>query len=66
VSHLYDPPRAFAACAHLALALGGSEVHGLGRYAGLDGWRTHDGRAIPVPEMIAPFRIDPPETGGLG
>jgi L-alanine-DL-glutamate epimerase-like enolase superfamily enzyme len=66
VSHVYDPPRAFAACAHLALALGGDDVHGLARYAGIDAWRTADGRAIPVPELIAPYHIDPPDSGGLG
>lgn len=66
VSHLYDPPRALAACAHLALAIGGEEVHGLARYIGLDAWTSRDGRSIPVPEMIGAYRIDPPETGGLG
>lgn len=66
VSHVYDPPRAFAACAHLALALGDDVVHGLARYPGIDAWTTADGRRVPVPEMISTYRIDPPESGGIG
>ncbi|AKF11437.1 enolase C-terminal domain-like protein [Sandaracinus amylolyticus] len=71
VSHLYDAPRAFAACAHLALALAGapggtSEVHGLARYAGVDQWIDEHGSAIPVPRVIGAFRIERPDGGGLG
>lgn len=66
VSHVYDPPRAFAACAHLALAVGADVVHGLARYPGIDAWTTAEGQRIPVPEMISEYRIDPPESGGIG
>lgn len=67
VSHLYDPPRAFAACAHLALALGGNEIHGLAPYAGLEAWRhAEDGTPIPVPALVGRHGIGTAEEPGLG
>lgn len=71
VSHLFDPPRSFAACCHLALALaggpaGGHEAHGLARYPGLDQWVDEHGAPTPVPRMIGAFRIERPDGGGLG
>lgn len=71
VSHLYDAPRSFAACAHLALALAGEpssagEVHGLARYAGIDQWIDEHGATTPVPRMLGAFRIERPDAGGLG
>lgn len=71
VSHLYDAPRSFAACAHLALALGPSrdgstEVHGLARYAGLDQWIDESSSLIAVPRVVGAYRVEQPDAGGLG
>lgn len=66
VSHLYDGPNSFAACGHLALALGDSEIHGLARYAGLDAWVDHHGEPIAVPGGIDAYRIYHRGTPGLG
>ncbi|MDQ3037602.1 MAG: hypothetical protein M3Y87_34730 [Myxococcota bacterium] len=71
VSHLYDAPRSFAACAHLALALGpaksgAQEVHGLARYAGLDQWIDESSSVIGVPRLVGAFRVEQPDVGGLG
>ena len=71
VSHLYDAPRSFAACAHLALALGPTpggepEVHGLARYAGLDQWIDESSSVIGVPRLVGAYRVEQPDVGGLG
>jgi o-succinylbenzoate synthase len=71
ISHLYDAPRSFAACAHLALSLGPSsnglpEVHGLARYAGLDQWVDETQAVIGVPRLLGAYRIEQPDVGGLG
>lgn len=71
ISHLYDAPRSFAACAHLALALGPSasgvaEVHGLARYAGLDQWIDESATVIGVPRLVGAYRVEQPDVGGLG
>jgi o-succinylbenzoate synthase len=66
VSHAYDPPTTFAACAHLALALDRQEVHGLGPYEGLEAWKTEHGESIAVPAWIGRHRIVLPAGGGLG
>ncbi|MCA9609697.1 MAG: hypothetical protein KC619_29060 [Myxococcales bacterium] len=59
VSHLMEGPIARAACAHLALALGG-EPAGLGEHPGL--LPLSDGLCTP---WIETTWIDPPETPGL-
>jgi O-succinylbenzoic acid--CoA ligase len=40
VSHALDGPIGMAACAELALAIGGDRAVGLDRHAGLDAWQT--------------------------
>lgn len=65
VSHALESPIALAACAHLALAIGAGEIHGLGHHAGLHTF-TAGGRALPVPDWIAPHSIEPSTTAGLG
>ena len=66
VSHLFDPPRAFAACGHLALAVGDEVVHGLASYPGLAAWTADDGAAEDVPRAIGAYRIERSATAGLG
>lgn len=71
ISHLYDAPRSFAACANLALALGPTssgmpEVHGLARYAGLEAWVDETGNPIEVPRLLGAYRIEQSNVGGLG
>ena len=66
ISHLFDPPRAFAACGQLALALGDESVHGLGSYAGLNAWTSASGLAVDVPRAIGPYRIERSTAPGLG
>lgn len=65
VGHLYDPPTAFAAAAHLALAIGGARAHGLGRYPGLESWRDEHGQSLAVPSWIDAHRIVLPTSGGV-
>lgn len=60
VSHLLDGPRAHAAYAALALAMGGGVAHGLGRHPGLAAWE-----AAGAPRAVGPrlaFDVAP----GLG
>lgn len=67
VSHALESPVGVGACAHLALALGADETHGLGRYEGLERFRV-DGDADPIaiPSWLGPCAIDLPPGPGLG
>lgn len=65
LSHALESPVGLAASAHLALAIGGGEIHGLGRWEGLERFEV-GGRAIAVPRWIGAARVVLPELLGLG
>lgn len=67
VSHTLESPVGMAACAHLALALGGGETHGLGRYGGLERFRVGtSSTCIAIPEWLGLCELRRPSTLGLG
>ena len=67
VGHLFEPPRAFAALVHVALALDAAEVHGLSCYPGLESWRSVEGGgSLPVPAFLRGSAADVSATRGLG
>lgn len=65
LSHSLESPIGLAASAHLALAVGGGQIHGLGRWEGLERFEAN-GIAIPVPRWIGAAKITLPELMGLG
>jgi L-alanine-DL-glutamate epimerase-like enolase superfamily enzyme len=58
-SHLLEGPIGTAACAELALALGGAAPAGLAAHPGLTGWRL-------AVEQLAPDRVRAARAPGLG
>lgn len=66
VSHLLDGPIALAACAELALALGGDRAAGLGPHAGLRAWpplpRPWLVRGCVAPRPVAAPAVEPPAS----
>lgn len=65
LSHALESPVGLAASAHLALAVGDGEIHGLGRWEGLERFEV-GGRGIAVPRWIGAARVTLPELPGLG
>lgn len=65
VSHALESPFGMAASAQLALAIGEGEIHGLGRWSGLERFVSID-TPIAVPEWIGTAHITLPSIAGLG
>lgn len=65
VSHALESPVALAAAAHLALAIGAGEIHGLGRWSGLERFVCAE-TPVRVPDWIGVARITLPRCTGLG
>lgn len=60
ISHAFEGPVAFQACAHLALAVGSAGACGLARHAGLDAWPE-------VPDLlVGDNSVDPERQVGSG
>lgn len=66
VGHLFEPPRAFAALAHVALALDPDETHGLAAYPGIDAWEDAGGERLTGSACAWGFAIDLAGAEGLG
>ncbi|MDA8020267.1 MAG: hypothetical protein MPN21_22750 [Thermoanaerobaculia bacterium] len=60
VSHTFEGPVAFQACAHLALAAGTSRACGLCRHSGLDAWPRVNGL------LVGEVAVDPQRRAGAG
>ena len=64
VSHALESPIGLSACAHLALAIGDGEIHGLAPHAGIESFVA--GTPIALPPFVTPFEIRVPVGPGLG
>jgi o-succinylbenzoate synthase len=65
VSHALESPVGLAAAAQLALAIGEGEIHGLGRWSGLERFSCGDA-PIAVPDWVEVGRISLSSEPGLG
>ncbi len=65
VSHALESPFGLAASAQLALAIGAGEIHGLGRWSGLERF-VCDESPITIPAWIEPSAVTLPSEPGLG
>jgi L-alanine-DL-glutamate epimerase-like enolase superfamily enzyme len=66
VGHLFEPPRAFAALVHVALAIAPEEVHGLAPYEGIDRWVGDAGERVEVPPSLMSAGGPFSQLAGLG
>jgi L-Ala-D/L-Glu epimerase len=66
VSHLYEGPRAFAALAHVALAVAPDAIHGLHPYPGIDRWSTDGGARVEPPSFLVGATMNLAGALGIG